>query len=188
MIPSQDLLAYLGKFIHSVFKRQHCNSYFKACRSNFPNHFKKHTWEISRINDFTTAIFFISTPARDKAGGTKSNSQQKKRNSGTWHNWKNLHSSRLVLWINFKCWKITCLPSCGFTFWLCTHIYRCFIYKLLLHYYCEYYIYIMLELSQGILASTTDILLVSEKKKQSAFLNIPFYAITTLWVFRVGCF
>lgn len=88
MIPSQDLLAYLGKFIHYVFKRQHCNSYFKVCRSNFPNHFKKHTWEISRINDFTTAIFFISTPARDKAGGTKSNSQQKKRNSGTWHNWK----------------------------------------------------------------------------------------------------
>lgn len=119
-IPFQDLLAYLGKFIHSVFKRQHFNIYLKVCTSNFPKHFKKHTWETSRINDFTRAIIFISTPARDKAGGMKASSQQKKRSSGMWHNWKICTVQGWFSELILSAEK-SCLPSCRFTFWFCTH-------------------------------------------------------------------
>lgn len=158
-IPFQDLLAYLGKFIH-----------WKCVHPIFLIISKEHTWETSRINDFTGAIIFISTPARDKAGGMKASSQQKKRSSGMWHNWK-IYTvqgwfSELILNAEKSCVFLLVDLHSDFVY-----TYRCFIYRLLLHCYCEYYIYIMLELAQCILASATDILFVIEKE-QSAFLNM----------------
>lgn len=62
-------VAFVGKFILFICKRQCFSSYFEAHTFYFPTHFKEHTCEKCRINYFTKAIIRISTSTKDMVEG-----------------------------------------------------------------------------------------------------------------------